>query len=132
MHGRTPCNGHTRAGKPCGNPAMKGTTVCRMHGGSAPQVQAKAAERIAAARDDALSALNRLIISGKVDAKTALDAVVRLTETYETLEGRVARREGRVVDERSDLDRDIEALLAEFSPPAHARPGSNGQARQPR
>lgn len=39
------CNGTTRAGKPCGNRPIIGGTVCRMHGGSAPAVKAKAAER---------------------------------------------------------------------------------------
>ena len=129
MHESTPCTATTRSGNRCSNPPIKGATVCRMHGGSAPQVKAKAAERIAEARDTALDALNRLIADGKVDARVALDAVVKLTETHETLEGRVARREGRVVDERSDLDRDIERLLAEFSPPADARPSHNGKAR---
>lgn len=98
-----------------------------MHGGAAPQVKRKAAERIAEARDTALEALLRLIQSGEVDAKVALDTVVKLTETHETLEGRVARREGRVVDERSDLDRDIAALLAQFDrPAADARPVGPG------
>jgi hypothetical protein len=43
MH--TLCNGTTRAGNPCGNRPITGGTVCRMHGGSAPAVKAKAAER---------------------------------------------------------------------------------------
>lgn len=133
MHESTPCTATTRAGTRCSNSPIKGATVCRMHGGAAPQVQAKAAERIAATRDTALEALRRLIETGDVDAKVALDAVVRLTETHETLEGRVARREGRVVDERTQLDRDIETLLAEFrpeGPSANGRASSNGKARQ--
>jgi hypothetical protein len=40
------CTAHRqRDGKPCGAWAMRGTTVCRVHGGMAPQVRAKAAER---------------------------------------------------------------------------------------
>jgi hypothetical protein len=40
------CRAHRqRDGKPCGAWAMRGTTVCRVHGGMAPQVRAKAAER---------------------------------------------------------------------------------------
>ena len=38
------CSAHTRAGLPCGNAPMSGQEVCRMHGGSAPQVR-EAAER---------------------------------------------------------------------------------------
>ncbi|MEX5636994.1 hypothetical protein [Parafrankia sp. FMc2] len=44
------CSGRQRpdlAGKPCRNPPVRGGTVCRMHGGSAPTVKAKAAERTA-------------------------------------------------------------------------------------
>lgn len=43
MH--TKCKGTTRTGNPCGNRPIIGGTVCRMHGGSAPAVRAKAAER---------------------------------------------------------------------------------------
>lgn len=35
------CTARTRQGKQCGNGALPGTTVCRMHGGAAPQVQRK-------------------------------------------------------------------------------------------
>ena len=97
----------------CQRAPIAGATVCRVHGGAAPQVQRKAAERIAEARDTALEQLTRLIRSGDIDARVALDAVVKLTETHETLSGRVARREGMVVDERSQLDAEIAELLAE-------------------
>lgn len=43
------CAGHNRAGSPCRNHPGEGFTVCRMHGGNAPQVQRKAAERVAEA-----------------------------------------------------------------------------------
>ncbi len=36
-------------GKPCRQPAIRGTSCCRLHGGSAPQVRRKAAERVAEA-----------------------------------------------------------------------------------
>jgi hypothetical protein len=38
------CKGHRNDGKPCGLWPRRGATVCRRHGGSAPQVK-KAAER---------------------------------------------------------------------------------------
>ncbi|WP_018502550.1 hypothetical protein [Parafrankia discariae] len=44
------CSGRQRpdlAGKPCRNPPVRGGTVCRMHGGSAPAARARAAERTA-------------------------------------------------------------------------------------
>jgi hypothetical protein len=118
MHNVTPCTATTRNGNRCSNPPITGATVCRMHGGAAPQVKRKAAERIAEARDLALQRFVDLAGEGKLDPRVALDAVVRLTEQVETLEGRVARREGRVVDERSDLDRQIEQLLASSESPS--------------
>lgn len=39
------CTGHTSAGNPCKNGAVKGAFVCHKHGASAPQVKAKAAVR---------------------------------------------------------------------------------------
>ncbi|WWT39935.1 hypothetical protein [Microcystis phage Mae-JY09] len=41
------CTATNRAGKPCGNAAMTGTTVCGFHGGKAPQVQRAVRRRIA-------------------------------------------------------------------------------------
>ena len=41
------CNATTRSGRPCGNHPVRGATVCRMHGGRAPQVVAAANRRIA-------------------------------------------------------------------------------------
>ena len=41
--GRRLCTAHTAKGVPCSGPALIGATVCRMHGGSAPQVKEVAA-----------------------------------------------------------------------------------------
>lgn len=48
-HDPRKCTGH-KDGGPCGNWRLKGTNVCRYHGGRAPQVQAKAEERVAEER----------------------------------------------------------------------------------
>lgn len=42
----TKCRGTNRAGQPCGRYPIKGGTVCKIHGGGAKQVKAKAEERI--------------------------------------------------------------------------------------
>lgn len=42
------CSATNRQGKPCGAYAVPGATVCRMHGGSAPQVRRAAARRLQA------------------------------------------------------------------------------------
>jgi hypothetical protein len=50
-----------RSGKPCNGQAIKGATVCRMHGGSAPQVKEAAMERLRALAHPAVDALQWLI-----------------------------------------------------------------------
>ena len=48
------CTAHSkRSGNQCKREAIPGATVCHMHGASAPQVRAKAAERVALARAEA-------------------------------------------------------------------------------
>ena len=41
------CTASRKDGKPCGSWAIKGATVCRVHGGAARQVRAAAARRLA-------------------------------------------------------------------------------------
>jgi hypothetical protein len=62
MQWAQPCSAHRRDGMPCGAYAIRGGTVCRMHGGAAPQVRAAASGRMLelrlerrAARFDALT-----------------------------------------------------------------------------
>jgi hypothetical protein len=45
------CTADTQAGKPCRRYAIRGGTVCRVHGGAAPQVKAKARQRLDEAAD---------------------------------------------------------------------------------
>lgn len=67
------CTAHRRDGAQCGSDAMKGTNVCRMHGGSAPQVRAAAQRRLLEAVDPVLSELISLALDEK-DSKTRLAA----------------------------------------------------------
>lgn len=46
VHIFTPCVGTNREGNPCGLRPIPGGTVCKWHGGGAPQVRAAAAERL--------------------------------------------------------------------------------------
>ena len=59
------CTARNRSGSQCGLPAIPGATVCRMHGGSAPQVRQKARERILAAAEPALAEMIRLATKAK-------------------------------------------------------------------
>jgi hypothetical protein len=69
------CRAHSsRTGKRCKRDAIRGGTVCRTHGGAAPQVKAKAQERLAALVDPALGRLLELIAQKK-HLPTALGAV---------------------------------------------------------
>lgn len=49
------CTATNRQGRRCGKYAILGGTVCRMHGGAAPQVLAKAAERLEQLRPKAIA-----------------------------------------------------------------------------
>lgn len=51
----------------CKRPAIPGGTVCRFHGGGAPQVAAKAKERLAALVDPAITRLGELLEQRKND-----------------------------------------------------------------
>ena len=64
-HDRTECRrckGHSsRTGEPCKLPPLRGMQVCRSHGGAAPQVKAKARQRIEAAADRMARELLRML-----------------------------------------------------------------------
>ncbi|QHB37222.1 hypothetical protein QDA03_gp19 [Microbacterium phage Terij] len=53
------CTAKTRSGGRCRNAPIEGGTVCRMHGGSAPQVKRRAALRLLELVDPAVATLAR-------------------------------------------------------------------------
>ncbi len=55
------CVGRKKDGTPCMRSPIKGAAVCRSHGGAAPQVRRKAAERIANAADIAVLQIIQLM-----------------------------------------------------------------------
>lgn len=57
------CVARKKDGTPCQRPPIRGAAVCRMHGGAAPQVQRKAAERIAHASDIAVVKIMQLMLN---------------------------------------------------------------------
>lgn len=62
MAGENRCTATSKTTKQrCGRSAIPGGVVCRYHGGAAPQVQRKAAERLAALVDPAIDALSDIV-----------------------------------------------------------------------
>jgi len=55
-------------GQRCGRASIPGGTVCRWHGGGAPQVKRRADERLASLVDPAISVLGRALRREKLDA----------------------------------------------------------------
>lgn len=74
MHSGTVCTATRRDGSQCTNFAINGATVCRMHGGSAPQVRRAAQVRLLMASDLAAKKLIEMIMSSK-DERVVLAAV---------------------------------------------------------
>ena len=69
------CTAKRSNGEPCKAQAIRGGNVCRVHGGSAPQVRRKAAERLAALIDPAIGILGASM-SQKKDARLRLSAAM--------------------------------------------------------
>lgn len=113
------CTATNRQGERCGKEAIPGGTVCRFHGGAAPQVRARAVERIKEARD---LALDRLIESLQPDPEYPLDPRVladitdKFTRQVELLEGRATERkevaESQAIEVRHRIVGEIERLAS--------------------
>lgn len=68
------CRAANRQGKRCGRRPIAGGTVCRMHGGAAPQVKQAALERLMAYQDRAIDRLFGLV-EQEAYPSTAMQAV---------------------------------------------------------
>lgn len=113
------CNARNRKGERCRLKSIPGGSVCRMHGGAAPQVRAKAVDRIREARD---LALDRLIETLSPDAefptppKVLAEIADKFTRQVELLEGRATDRrevsESGAVEVRHRVVGEIERLAS--------------------
>lgn len=72
--GRMLCSAHRRDKTLCKGPAMMGTNVCRMHGGSSPQVRNKAKLRLAELVNPAISTLAREMVNTQAKPSDRLSA----------------------------------------------------------
>lgn len=72
------CTARARSGARCRQQAVRGTTVCRMHGGTAPQVQRKARLRLLELIDPAITTLAREMTTAKasVDRQRAANSIL--------------------------------------------------------
>lgn len=68
------CTATNNRGQPCRAYPVHGATVCRAHGGAAPQVRAKAEQRILAAADPAAAKLVQLMGDKRVPPQVQLAA----------------------------------------------------------
>lgn len=55
------CNGTLQSGKRCRREAIEGSVVCEIHGGLAPQVRRRAAERVLLSGDQAIQVIKSFI-----------------------------------------------------------------------
>lgn len=62
------CGKRTRAGTPCQKSPIKGGTVCRLHGGAAPQVKRAAKLRLLELVDPAVATLARIMATSDNEA----------------------------------------------------------------
>lgn len=108
------CTAHSSiTGQPCKRWAIQGGTVCATHGGQAPQVKAKALERIQAAAVDAAVELARLAVSAESEA-------VRVSAIKDLLD-RAGLRPNQIIEQdvtvhaQDDFTRVVAELEAELA-----------------
>ena len=68
------CNGTLQSGKRCRREAIEGSVVCEVHGGLAPQVRRRAAERLLVTADEAIQVIKSFISDPTVPAGVRLKA----------------------------------------------------------
>lgn len=103
------CTAHSKqSGNRCKNAPIPGGRVCRFHGGAAPQVKAKAAERLKELRDLAVEIMLERFIEERdtVDLRVVGDQIDKLTKQVELLEGRATNRSESVSVERAEAARE--------------------------
>lgn len=118
------CAARTRSGVPCKRSPIKGAVVCRAHGGAAPQVQARARERLALASENMVVLLQRIATDEKEPV------AVRLAAIKDVLD-RAGVSAKTVVSLETELWQDVIADILAEAPTEDAAPqlpaGRSGQ-----
>lgn len=101
----TYCTAHNRQGNPCGAFAVPGATVCRHHGGNAPQVRRKAAMRLNDMIEPALAVMFKIMVDSGAKNGDRLRAVENVLD-----------RAGmpRTVVEQEDPDLSVDVFLTKL------------------
>lgn len=126
-----PCGAKTRKGRPCRGAAIRGSSRCRMHGGSAPQVRKAAAKRVVEGKT--IEAAKRYGVPRQITAADALQGELNRTQghvdwvseqvaanpydpgllsVYQSERAHLARLSHQIISSRSDERRTV---LAERS-----------------
>ena len=114
------CTALNSSGQQCKKAPIRGGTVCTVHGGSAPQVKAKAAQRLAALVDPSLPVVAQRITQGLYAMETKLfqkDGIVTDKRNLVNWSERRASAElamkalGIVVDKNSAGDTQVEVNI---------------------
>lgn len=107
-------------GKPCANPAMAGSTVCRHHGGSAQQVRRKAQLRLQSLVEPAIAVLLQELTNANSKPADRLRAVENVLDR--TGFGRSVERDestarqlllDRLLEARAEAEEDEQVLDVE-------------------
>ena len=121
MVGKDRCHAKTATGGTCSQPTVgPGASVCRVHGGNAPQVREAAISRLREARDHALDSLVATLSSDgdKMDPRTLLDVVTKLTDKVELMEGRATARtessEFKLEEVRATFEAKLDDLASSY------------------
>jgi hypothetical protein len=74
------CNGTLQSGKRCRREAIAGSVVCEIHGGLAPQVRRRAAERVILNADEAIQVIRSFVRDPTAPAGVRLKAAQDLAD----------------------------------------------------
>lgn len=102
------CSARRSDGTKCRGMAIRGGSVCYVHGGAAPQVKLKARARIEAMVDPALDELRKLISSADTDA-VKLSAIKDVLDRAGYKLPEVVQTDGRTVFEIEYVSRPMPA-----------------------
>jgi hypothetical protein len=102
--GRRACSAHRSDGAPCRGLAIRGGSVCNVHGGAAPQVKLAAELRIRALVDPSLDRIQRAI-ADDANPQLALAAARDILDRAGYRATEKVQSEGRTVIEIEYVDR---------------------------